>query len=233
MKRLFCIYMISLFFLCQALAADIPGPSRAFYVNDYASVIPDYIFWQYSNTLKKLDEDGKGQIVVSTISSLEGERIEAYAQQMFDAYRIGGERQKGALVLLVEDEKRAYIKAGAGVADVLTPEFCLSVAEKHAVENIKRDRYKTALFEVIHALRNELDPERRVAAPKKKFFETVTAEALFLLLFLVVGFLVSTITFLRRKGKKEEGISAPLSGMYYGNWSFCGVRERREKKHKD
>ena len=225
--------MMSLFFVCQALAADIPGPSRAFYVNDYASVIPDYIFWQYANTLKKLDEEEKGQIVVSTISSLEGEQIEVYAQQMFDVYRIGGEWQKGALVLLVEDEKRAYIKAGAGLADVLTPEFCFSVAEEHAVKNIKKNRYKAALFEVIHALRKAIDPERHVAPPEKEFLETASLEGLFILPFLAAVFLFSTITFLRRKDKKEEGISAPLSGMYYGNWSFCGVRRHREEKHKD
>ncbi len=230
MKRLFCIYMISLFFLCQALAADIPGPSRAFYLNDYASVISNRIFWQYANALKKMDEAEKGQIVVTTIPSLEGEALDTYASRMFNAYQIGGQQQKGALVLLVREEKLVSIKVGSGLADVLTPEVCSSIIQEHVEKNIKRNDFQSAVFEMIYAFRQKIHPEGIAVKPKRGFFETIHIESIFVLLFLMIAFLVSTVTFLRRKDKKEEKICMSLSMLSRGDLGFRELAKLREKK---
>lgn len=212
------IFLIS--FRWNAAAADIPKPSKAFYLNDYASVISNRIFWQYANTLKKLDEAEKGQIVVTTIPSLEGEALDTYAARMFDAYQIGGEQQKGALVLLVRDEKLVSIKAGSGLADVLTPEVCSSIIQEHAVKNIKRNDFQMAVFEMIYAFRQQLYPEGIAVKPERNFFETMRIESIFALLFLAVAFLVSTITFLFRKDKKEEKMAVSLNMLRRSDWGF-------------
>ncbi|MBU5450903.1 YgcG family protein [Acetivibrio sp. MSJd-27] len=232
MKRLFCIYMISLFFLCQALAADIPGPSRAFYVNDWAEVLHYDVESELVRILLELDQREMGQIVAVTVSSLEGEAIEEYAKRMFEAYQIGGEWQKGALILMVKDEKRAYIKVGAGLSDALTPEFCSSVIAEHTVSNLKKNRYMPALDEMIFALRKEIDPAGTVVRPEKKFLEMAHPESVFFLIVLVAGLIVSTILFLRRKDKKNEKVPDTLNELYYGDWRFRELNKLRERNPK-
>lgn len=231
-KRLFCIGILSLLFLCQTLAADIPAPSKAFYVNDCAEVLNFDVKGEFVRILSELDQKGQAQIVAVTIPSLEREPIEEYAERMFDAYHIGGEWQKGALVLMIKDERQVYIKAGVGLADVLTPEICSSIVEEHAVKNLKKYRFMPAMHEMLFALRKTIDPTGTVAKPEKKFLEMVHPEAIFFLIVLAIVLIVSTFLFLRRKDKKNEEIPGVLNEIYYGDWRWRELSKLKGKNPK-
>ncbi len=71
--------------------------------------------------LADLEQKSGIQLVVATVSSLNGEEIEPYANELFRAWRLGEAKQNnGALLLIAPKERRMRIEVGYGLEGTLT-----------------------------------------------------------------------------------------------------------------
>jgi uncharacterized protein len=93
--------VLSLGILAPAIAADPNFPPLSGRVVDQANVLSPDTRSALTNKLKDLDDKSGIQLVVATVSSLEGLEIEPYANQLFRAWKLGEQKQNNGVLFLI------------------------------------------------------------------------------------------------------------------------------------
>ncbi len=82
------------------------------------------------------------QLVVATVSSLEGQEIEPYANELFRTWKLGDKtKNNGALLLVAPNERRVRIEVGYGLEGTLT-----DALSKVIITNAITPRFKAGDF---------------------------------------------------------------------------------------
>jgi uncharacterized protein len=122
-------------------AADVPYLSGR--VVDNAELLGAGTKRRLDERLKAHEAETGNQIVVLTVPSLGGESVEAYAEQVFNAWKLGQKgRDNGVLVLVAPEERRMRIEVGYGLEGTLT-----DVAASRIIRNVMTPRFKEGDFE--------------------------------------------------------------------------------------
>jgi uncharacterized protein len=105
--------------LFQALpGAAFPRPSG--HVNDFAGVFTADDRAYLENFLRTLERDTSAEVVVVTVTSLDGLTIEEYAVRLFADWGIGdAAKDNGVLLLVAPTERRVRIEVGYGLEGIL------------------------------------------------------------------------------------------------------------------
>ena len=121
--------------VCVARCAEIPYLTGR--VNDNAQILSENARQLLSEKLKEHEDRTSNQVVVLTITSLQGENIEEYSNKVFDEWKLGQEdKDNGILIVVAPDERRMRIEVGYGlepritdllagriIREVMTPRF--------------------------------------------------------------------------------------------------------------
>lgn len=98
------------------LAQQSKYPAYAAHINDFANVIDANTKSQLETILTNFEQRSGAQIAVATIQTLGGTPIEDYANGMYRAWGIGAKagpnKDKGALLLVVTQDKRSRMEVG-------------------------------------------------------------------------------------------------------------------------
>jgi uncharacterized protein len=102
-------------------AAFAAFPSLGGRVVDQAAIIPAATRATIEQKLADLEAKSGIQFVVATVSSLDGQEIEPYANQLFRHWRLGeAQKNNGVLLLIAPKERRVRIEVGYGLEGALT-----------------------------------------------------------------------------------------------------------------
>src|SRR4051812_11563632 len=101
-----------------ARAADFPPLTGR--IVDQANLLPADQRTALDTKLADLESKSGIQLVVATVTSLNGQEIEPYANELFRAWKLG-ERTKnnGVLFLVAPNERRGRVEGGHGVEGTL------------------------------------------------------------------------------------------------------------------
>jgi uncharacterized protein len=123
-----------------ALALTFPPLSGR--VVDQANIIPADKRTAMETKLADLETKSGIQLVVATVSSLEGQEIEPYANELFRAWKLGEkDKNNGVLLLVAPNEKRVRIEVGYGLEGTLT-----DALSKIIITNAIAPRFKAGDF---------------------------------------------------------------------------------------
>ena len=126
--------------LATAFALNFPPLSGR--VVDQANIIPPVTRSTITGKLADLEQKSGIQIVVATVSSLEGQEIEPYANQLFRSWQLGQkDKNNGVLLLVAPNEHRVRIEVGYGLEGTLT-----DALSKVIITNAITPRFKTGDF---------------------------------------------------------------------------------------
>src|ERR1700689_3032559 len=90
-------------------------------VVDQANILSPVTVADLERKLADLEQKSRIQLVVATVSSLDGEEIEPYANGLFRAWKLGDAKDNnGALLLIAPKERRVRIEVGYGLEGTLT-----------------------------------------------------------------------------------------------------------------
>ncbi|MGB8742067.1 MAG: TPM domain-containing protein [Xanthobacteraceae bacterium] len=121
-RRSVCIFTVFvglLFASLVALAANFPPLTGR--IVDQANVIPVDTRNAIQAKLADLEAKSGIQLVVATVTSLEGEEIEPYANDLFRNWKLGEKtKNNGVLLLVAPNERRVRIEVGYGLEGTLT-----------------------------------------------------------------------------------------------------------------
>jgi uncharacterized protein len=123
-----------------ALAFAAPNfPALTGRVVDQANVIPPAKRVDLDLKLAELEMKSGIQLVVATVSSLDGEEIEPYANELFRTWKLGQkDKNNGVLLLVAPKERRVRIEVGYGLEGTLT-----DALSKVIITNAIAPRFKT------------------------------------------------------------------------------------------
>jgi uncharacterized protein len=112
----------SIVLLCASLAAlAVTYPALTGRVVDQAGIISADTRSAIEPKLVDLESKSGIQLVVATITSLEGQEIEPYANELFRSWKLGEKtKNNGVLLLVAPNERRVRIEVGYGLEGTLT-----------------------------------------------------------------------------------------------------------------
>ncbi|MFT4255104.1 MAG: TPM domain-containing protein [Caulobacter sp.] len=115
------LLFLALLFLAGAALAAPTFPPLTGRVVDQAGVLSPAAEQRLTDELAALEKDTGRQVVVATLSSLQGYEIEDYGYQLGRAWGIGEkDRNTGALLIVAPNERKVRIEVGYGLEPVLT-----------------------------------------------------------------------------------------------------------------
>jgi uncharacterized protein len=123
-----------------ALAVSFPPLSGR--IVDQANIISAETRSTIERKLAALETRSGIQLVVGTVTSLEGQEIEPYANQLFRTWQLGEKaKNNGVLLLVAPNERRVRIEVGYGLEGTLT-----DALSKVIITNAMTPRFKAGDF---------------------------------------------------------------------------------------
>ena len=128
--------------LLTAVAAFAALPALTGRVVDQANIIPAATRGAIEAKLVDLEQKSGIQLVVATVTSLDGQEIEPYANALFRSWKLGEKaKNNGVLLLVAPNEKRVRIEVGYGLEGTLT-----DALSKVIITNAIAPRFKAGDF---------------------------------------------------------------------------------------
>ncbi len=140
---LFAALALALALVPSALRADVTDfPALTGRVVDQANLLAPDVKQTLETKLADLEQKSGIQFVVATVSSLQGEEIEPYANELFRHWALGEKtKNNGVLLLVAPKEKKVRIEVGYGLEGTLT-----DALSKIVIVNAIAPRFKAGDF---------------------------------------------------------------------------------------
>ncbi|QHT69625.1 YgcG family protein [Rhodocytophaga rosea] len=147
------LVLLFLIFLVKLASAAVPVPTLSGHVNDYAHVLSDETITRLENTLQQHEQSTSNQIVVLTISSLEGQTIEEKANEIFNTWQLGQkDKNNGVLLLVAIEDRKMRIEVGYGLEASLTDAHSARIIRNELVPYFKQFSYDEGITAGVTAI---------------------------------------------------------------------------------
>ena len=158
-KKVICLILLFLLLLSINSLAVV-SPTKDFFVNDYAGVLTEETKKYIIETNNELQQKTGAQIVVITLSNLEGKSIEEYATEVFRKFGIGdSEKNNGVLLLCSTAERLFRIEVGYGLEGTLTDGKTGMIQDEYIIPYLKNNDYDQGIKNGFNAILNEITNE--------------------------------------------------------------------------
>lgn len=138
---IFIILLVSAVVYPVAFGADVPYLTGR--VTDNAQILSENTRKTLGEALKTHELKTTNQVVVLTISSLEGESIEDFANKVFNEWKLGQkDKDNGILIVVVPAERKMRIEVGYGLEGILP-----DVSAGRIIRNIMTPRFREGDFD--------------------------------------------------------------------------------------
>ena len=112
----FLCLLLALVVSASAFAQSLNFPDLTGRVVDQAHLLPADAQQALEQKLAALEDKSGIQLVVATVSSLQGQEIEPYANDLFRHWALGEKtKNNGVLLLVAPNEKKVRIEVGYGL----------------------------------------------------------------------------------------------------------------------
>jgi uncharacterized protein len=192
-------------------ASSIPSPTESFYVNDFANLLNSHTKNVIIHRSTDLERAMQTQVVVTTISSLNGVTIESYASQMFREYEIGtSATNNGILILCSLEDHEIQVEIGSSLEDVISNELIESLLVDSALPYLSEENWDEALCALYTGILSrlydfyELTPPADwlvLEEPSEEVVEKYSRIADFAAIFLFVCVIAGYVTYKRHHRK--------------------------------
>ncbi len=125
-----------------------PKPEPAIFVNDYAGLLSHAEIQRLEEKLVHFDKTTTNQLAIVILPSLEGNSIEALANEWFKAWGIGQkDKNNGLLVLVAQKDRKMRIEVGYGLNTTITDIEAQKVIENQLKPNFRNNQFFKGLDE--------------------------------------------------------------------------------------
>jgi uncharacterized protein len=215
--RTLALIMLLVLLPFSAGALDVP-PLKA-HINDYAHMFSARTAQEMERTLADFETKESTQIAVLTVPTLAGENLEEYSIKVAEAWKIGLKGlDSGAILLIVEKERKIRIEVGRGLEGRLTDLVSGQIIRNEITPRFKTGDYDggltAALAAVMSAVKGEYGPQKQDVRHARK-----SAPPIFgLLIFLFVA-----LIFLGSMSKVLGGIAGAVGLPVAGHIASSGL----------
>lgn len=216
--RLLTATALLLVFIGQCAFAQIQFPPLTGRVVDNADLLDARTERELTELLAAHEQATTNQVVVVTLSNLQGQVIEDFGYQLGRAWGIGQkDKDNGVILLVAQEERRVRIEVGYGLEGTLTDAISANIIHSIILPKFKQAQFNDGLREgtlaIIAALGDEYTM-REVPTKDKRL-------PLFMIFLLIVAiFLLATVSGGTGGGYRRGGYYGGLGG--FGGGGFGG-----------
>ncbi len=200
-------------------------------VTDQANIIFAPAKASIEAKLQNLEDKSSIQLVVATVSSLEGGDIESYANGLFRAWKLGmAKKNNGVLFLIAPNERKMRIEVGYGLEGVLTDAVSSVIIRSAVAPRFKAGDFSGGIERGVDAIIDVLSSdasEWTKRAAEQSMSETIDQFAP-IILFILFVFIMIYMSRNARGGGGGPMIFLPPGGGFggggggFGGGSFGG-----------
>ena len=155
-----CLFFLIVIFSLTIKSLAIVSPTSDFYVNDYADVLSTETENYIMNANIDLQKKTGAQVVVVTVTSLDGQSIEEYATTLFRKFGIGdASKNNGVLLLCSTGERLFRIEVGYGLEGILTDGKTGRIQDKYIIPYLRYNNYDEGIKNGFSAVLQEVGDE--------------------------------------------------------------------------
>ncbi|MBQ8952706.1 MAG: TPM domain-containing protein, partial [Clostridia bacterium] len=155
MKKIFALALSLMLLSVSALAAtSVLKPTDDFYVNDSANVLSDETEGHIILNNDTLYNACGAQIVFVTLDTTGTTKLENYAYNLFNEWKIGGSNGTGLLLVMAIEDDDYWLMPGKGLQDLVTAGDLGEMVDEYLEPYFARQDYDggaKALFNVLFA----------------------------------------------------------------------------------
>jgi uncharacterized protein len=168
------LVLLFLIFLVKLASAAIPVPTLSGHVNDYANVLTEETIEKLEKTLQQHEQATSNQIVVLTITSLQGQTIEETANEIFNTWQLGQkDKNNGVLLLVAIEDRKMRVEVGYGLEASLTDAHSSRIIRNELVPYFKQLSYDEGITAGVTAIIGAI--QGTYSAEDPGFWETLTS----------------------------------------------------------
>ena len=186
-------------------------PKPVGFVNDFAGILSNEVKNTLENKLKDYKEKTSIELVIVTVSSLEGETVEEYTIGLAQTWGVGKKKKdNGIVVLVASNERKVRVETGYGIEPNITDAQASQIIRNDIIPLFKENKMSEGIVAGVDSIIKTLGlmpfatraEERRLAEEKKKkeseiakqkikgYFKTIGIVALFLTPLTIIFLLV-------------------------------------------
>lgn len=213
MKRFVILATILFFFvLGSGLSAALEVPVLKARVNDYAGLLAPATKNQLEQALLEFEQSQSTQIVVLTVTSLEGESLEDYSMQVVEAWKVGQkDLDNGAILLIAKNDRKIRIEVGYGLEGSLTDMLSGRIIRDVIVPSFRAGNFDQGVASGVAAMMAAVKGEYK-AQPAKQQPRGRDSSVSFVPFFVFI-FLITQLGRVRRSlGVLAGGLLLPIFG---------------------
>jgi uncharacterized protein len=153
MKTTSTFLLLLLLFLTGSLlsAADIPYLTGR--VTDNAEILSETTRQSLTKSLEEHENRTSNQIAILTVPTIDGESIEQYAVDVFEAWKLGQkDKDNGILIVVVPLDRRMRIEVGYGLEATLTDAMTGRIIQYAMTPKFKNGDYDGGITEGVMAV---------------------------------------------------------------------------------
>ena len=197
--------LLGVLLLCLVcgLAGAFDFPALTGRVVDQAGVIPPNTRAALETKLMDLEDKSGIQLVVATVTSLQGRDIETFANQLFRTWKLGeAKKNNGVLLLVAPAERKVRIEVGYGLEGTLTDALSQVIIASAIVPRFKANDYPGGIERGVDGIISVLTTDADEWHAKTRV-RSEDQQSLFDFLFPILLFLV--IVFIFRQMVRNAG----------------------------
>lgn len=193
LKSLLLVLMLLIFTICPAAALEVPKLQGR--VNDLAGLISRGTEAELERRMAELESSDSTQLVILTITSLEGEVLEEYSIKVAEEWGIGQKGyDNGALLLVSKNDRAVRLEVGYGLEGSLTDLLAGRIIDNEILPNFSAGRFDAGFLKGIEAVTAAVKGEYKTEAkPSSRAGSVRSGRSLmpFFIIFIVVAMLGS------------------------------------------
>jgi len=134
------------------------------YVVDLANIVDDTVEARLDNYLRELEQKTSAQMVVLTLTSLEGESLEDFSiRTAHDRWHLGQKGKDNGVLFTVSLNDRKYrMEIGYGLEGILPDSLVGSIGREYLVPNFRKGDYTTGIYAATLAVANIIASDQGV-----------------------------------------------------------------------
>lgn len=193
LKSLLLVLVLFILTICPAAALEVPKLQGR--VNDLAGLISRGTEAELERQMAELESSDSTQLVILTISSLEGEVLEEYSIRVAEEWGIGQKGyDNGALLLVSKNDHSVRLEVGYGLEGSLTDLLAGRIIDNEILPNFSAGRFDAGFLKGIEAVTAAVRGEYKAEAkPSSRAGSIRSGRSLmpFFIIFIVVAMLGS------------------------------------------
>lgn len=213
------IIFVCVFFLilCAPVYVFAGFPQVAGFVTDDARIIDAHTRQQLEDRLQLYERESGNEVVVVTVSTLDGMPIETYAVRLFEFWGIGkSSNDNGVLLLIAPMDREMRIEVGYGLEGVVTDYQSRSIITDILAPAFRAENYGEGIVSAVDALIALIDSDPSLIASTNT--SRSNSLIVFLMFVLFFGFVIVDIALhmVTKMSQSKSIVAGSVFGGIFG-----------------